>query len=323
MPLLRNIALSLALIPGAAGVHAADAYPSHEIQFIVPWAPGGSTDIVARKLQSMVAADGLKLIVENFPGATGTIGLARVARAAPDGYTIGMGTTSTLSLAAQGLTDLRTDQFTTIASASIDPIILVVPKNGNTPTLESFLQRMKDNPGKVSIGTPGSNNIGHIFSVMAARAAGSTFIHVPYTGGGRVIIDLAGKQIDAGALKPSESRSQIQAGLVMPIAVFSDERLSFFPNVPTFKEKGYDVFPYGPIVQKTYVVTPAGLPVPIRDRLVAAFRKAIQSDDYKKFANENGFFIDDVTGPALDKEINDMQASFNTMGTKIFSPKSN
>ncbi|MGP1614387.1 MAG: tripartite tricarboxylate transporter substrate binding protein, partial [Pollutimonas bauzanensis] len=225
-------------------------------------------------------------------------------------------TTSTLSLAAQGLTDLRTDQFTTIATASIDPIMLLVPKDGNTPTLESFLERMKANPGKVSIGTPGSNNIGHIFAAMTSKAAGVDFIHVPYTGGSRVIVDLAGKQIDAGALKPSESRGQIEAGLVTPIGVFSDQRLSFFPDVPTFKEKGYDVFPYGPVVQMTYVVAPPGLPEPIKEKLIAVFRKAIQSDRYKAFAEQNGFFVEDVTGAALGRKIDGMQTSFNTISTK-------
>lgn len=323
MPHLLNKSLTALFLAGVAlQAHAADAtYPSREIRFVVPWAPGGSTDIAARALQSIIAEDGVRLVVENVPGGTGTIGLARVARAEPDGYVIGMGTTSTLSLKAQGLTDLRTDQFTTIASASIDPIVLLVPKDSDTPTLESFLQRMKTNPGKVSIGTPGSNNIGHIFAAMTGRAADAEFIHVPYTGGSKVIIDLSGKQIDAGALKPSESRAQIDAGLVMPIGVYSDKRLSFYPEVPTFKEKGHDVFPYGPVVQMTYVVAPAGLPAPIRDKLITVFRKAIQSDRYKAMAEQNGFFVEDVTGDALSKEIDAMQTSFNTISTQVFKSK--
>jgi tripartite-type tricarboxylate transporter receptor subunit TctC len=117
---------------------AADApYPAREIKMIVPWASGGSTDIAARYLQKLVAEDGFRLIVENVPGASATIGLTRVANAAPDGYVIGMGTSSTLSLAAQGLTPLRVDQFTSIANASTDPLLLLVPTSGGPPTLEA------------------------------------------------------------------------------------------------------------------------------------------------------------------------------------------
>jgi len=299
---LGAIALCGALSATAA---AADAsYPAHEIRFIVPWAPGGSTDIVGRALQHLAAKDGYTLVVENLAGASGSIGLAKVARSPADGYTLGLGTTSTLVLHTQGITDLRPDQFTTIASASIDPMVLVVPKDGPA-TVEAFLDNMKKNPGKVSIGTSGANNISHLFAVMTSRAAQVPFIHVPYTGGSRVVTDLGGHQITAGILKPS--------------AVYAEERLSFMPDVPTFKEKGYDVFPYGQVTQASYVVTPAGIPEPIRQKLVAEFRKIIQSDEFQSFARQNGFFVEDSTGTKLQKEIADMQTSFDKMGTQIFN----
>jgi tripartite-type tricarboxylate transporter receptor subunit TctC len=299
---------------GAAGTD----YPAHEIRFIVPWAPGGSTDIVGRALQHLAAKDGYKLVVENLAGASGSIGLAKVARSEPDGYTLGFGTTSTLVLHAQGITDLRPDQFTTIASASVDPMVLVVPKDGPA-TIEAFLDNMKENPGKISIGTSGANNISHLFAVMTSRAAKVPFIHVPYTGGSRVVTDLAGHQISAGVLKPSESKAQMDAGIIKPLAVYAQERLSFMPDVPTFKEKGYDVFPYGQVTQASYVVTPSGIPEPIRVKLVADFRKIIQSEEFQSFARQNGFFVEDSTGKALQKEIADMQVSFDKMGTQIFN----
>ncbi|HTK00693.1 MAG TPA: tripartite tricarboxylate transporter substrate binding protein [Bordetella sp.] len=313
---LGAIALCGALSATAA---AADAsYPAHEIRFIVPWAPGGSTDIVGRALQHLAAKDGYTLVVENLAGASGSIGLAKVARSPADGYTLGLGTTSTLVLHTQGITDLRPDQFTTIASASIDPMVLVVPKDGPA-TVEAFLDNMKKNPGKVSIGTSGANNISHLFAVMTSRAAQVPFIHVPYTGGSRVVTDLGGHQITAGILKPSESKAQMDAGIIKPLAVYAEERLSFMPDVPTFKEKGYDVFPYGQVTQASYVVTPAGIPEPIRQKLVAEFRKIIQSDEFQSFARQNGFFVEDSTGTKLQKEIADMQTSFDKMGTQIFN----
>lgn len=177
---------------------------------------------------------------------------------------------------------------------------------------------MKKNPDKVSVGTPGSNNTNHIFAIMTARAAGTGFINVPYQGGARVITDLAGKQIDAAVLKPSESKAQIDGGLVKPIAVFAEKRLSFYPQVPTFKEKGFDVFPYGPIAQMSYIVGPAGLPAPVREKLVAVFRKAIQSPQYKAFAEQNGFFVDDLAGAGLEAELTSMQKAFDTVSAKVF-----
>lgn len=266
MSLLRKL-LSIAILASfsAGALAAGHAYPDKEIKFIVPWSPGGSNDVAARALQQIVHDDGFNMIIENIPGATGIIGMTRLASAAPDGYTIGIGTTSTLTLAAQGLTTLRPENFTHIARVSVDPLLLLVSHNG-PPTLEAFIDNMKKNPGSVSIGTPGNNNVNHIFAAMAARAAGVDFINTPYPGGAKVITDLAGNHIQAAVLKPSESKGQIDSGLVRPIATFTDRRVPFYPNVPTFKEKGYDVYPYGKVTQMAYIVAPAGLPPAIRDR---------------------------------------------------------
>lgn len=317
MKLLRALAVLLISVAAGTALAADPAYPSREIRFIVPWAAGGATDVATRALGRVLADEGFRLIVENVPGNTAQIGLAKVAGAAPDGYTLGMGTSSTLALAGQGLTVLKPGQFTAIAVASVDPLLLLVPANGPA-TLEAFLAHMKKNPGKVSIATPGNNNVNHLFAVMTARAAGTEFINVPYQGGARVITDLAGKQVDAAVLKPSESRTQIEAGLVKPIAVFAQERLSFYPAVPTFKEKGFDVFPYGSVSQLSYVVAPAGLPAPVREKLVAVFRKAIQSPQYKAFAAQSGYFVEDVTGGELDKQLVQMQKAFDVVGAKVF-----
>jgi len=313
--LLGSVLLACALPLAAA--HAA-SFPDHPIRFIVPWNAGGSNDIAARELQQLLSADGITLIVENQPGATGAIGLAKVAASPADGYILGMGTSSTLAQIAQNLTPLRNEQFTHIARVSTDPLILLVPANGPAKTLDEFLALMKKNPGKISIGTPGTNNLNHIFAEMTARSAGVAYVNVPYTGGSRVITDLAGKQIDAAVLKPSESKAQIDAKFVRPIGVFANERLALYPDVPTFKEKGYDVFPYGPLVQMAYVVAPAGLPAPERKRLIDAFHKAIQSQKFKDFAAQNGFLVDDLTGDALDKEVRDVQTTLNSVATKVF-----
>lgn len=293
-------------------------FPSKEIRFVVPWNAGGSNDIAARAIAQLAAEQGVRVIVENVPGATGSIGMSKVANAEADGYVIGMGTSSTLALIAQNLTPLRNEQFAPIARVTTDPLVLLVPSNGPATSLEGFISHLRKNPGKVSIGTPGSNNLNHIFAVMTGRAAGVEVIAVPYTGGSKVIADLGGKQIDAAVLKPSESKALIDAGLVKPIAVFANERLKALPDVPTFKEKGFDVFPYGPLVQMAYIVAPAATPAAVRERLIAIFGKVIQSTKFKTSAEDSGAVVDDLTGAALNREISNVQKSLNEVGKKVF-----
>ena len=297
---------------------AASAFPDHDITFIVPWGAGGSNDILARELQPLLREQGVNIVIENQVGATGAIGLRRVAVSDPDGYTLGMGTSSTIAYMAQGKTPLRNSQFTPIARASVDPLLLLVPGSGPVTNLDQFITFAKAHPGSLSIGTPGTFNLNHIFAAMAARAAGVGFTDVPFTGGANVVAALAGNQINAGVLKPSESIGQIRSNLVRPVGVFANERLALLPEVPTFKEHGFDVFPYGPVVQMAYIVGPARLPEPVRARLIEIFSKAIQDPRYKAFANRNSFLVDDLTGDALAKEVDKVTASIGTVATHVF-----
>jgi len=256
--------------------------------------------------------------VDNVPGATGVIGMIKASNAEPDGYTIGMGTSSTLSMIAQNLTTLRNDQFAPIARVTTDQLLLLVPIDGPANNLEAFLEMVKKNPGKISIGTPGSNNLNHIFSVMTGRVVNTEIITVPYTGGSKVIVDLAGKQLDAAVLKPSESKTQIDAGLVRPIGVFANDRIKTLPNVPTFKEKGYDVFPYGPLVQMAYLVAPSKTPPAIQEKLITIFNKAIQDPRFKQVSEDGGAKVDELTGKALGNEINAVTKTLSVVGKKVF-----
>ena len=316
--IVSAVAATTLLAAGCLPALAADPFPSKEIRFVVPWNAGGSNDIAARALAQLAEEQGVRVIVENLPGATGAIGMTKVANAEPDGYTIGMGTSSTLALIAQNLTPLRNEQFAPIARVTVDPLVLLVPANSPHATLEQFIAHVKKNDGKVSIGTPGSNNLNHIFAVMTGRAAGAEVIVVPYTGGSKVIADLAGKQVEAAVLKPSESKAQIDGGLVKPIGVFANERLKVLPDVPTFKEKGFDVFPHGPLVQMAYIVAPAATPAAVREKLTAIFAKAIQSAKFKASAEQGGALVDDLTGAALGREIGNVQKSLNEVGKKVF-----
>ena len=294
-------------------------FPNREIRLVVPWNVGGSNDISARQLSKILASDGITLVVENVPGATGTIGMTRVANANPDGYTIGMGTSSTLAMIAQGLTPLKNEQFAPIARVTTDQLLLLVPVGSPAKDIDSFEAMVKKNPGKISVGTPGSNNLNHIFAVMTGNVVNSEVNVVPYTGGSKVVVDLAGKQLDAAVLKPSESKAQIDSNLIRPLGVFANERVKSLPNVPTFKEKGYNVFPYGPLVQMAYLVAPAKTPPQVQERLIAIFSKAIQDPRFKSASEEGGASVDNLTGKALGKEIVDVANTLAVVGKNVFT----
>jgi tripartite-type tricarboxylate transporter receptor subunit TctC len=296
-------------------------FPTKEIKLIVPWNVGGSNDISARLISKILADDGITVVVDNVPGATGTIGMTKVANAEPDGYTIGMGTSSTMAMIAQNLTPLKNEQFAPIARVTTDQLLLLVPKDSPAKDLDRFEAMVKKNPGKISIGTPGSNNLNHIFAVMTGNVVNSSIITVPYTGGSKVIVDLAGKQIDAAVLKPSESKAQIDSNMVVPLGVFANERIKSMPNIPTFKEKGYNVFPYGPLVQMAYLVAPAKTPPEIQEKLIAIFNKAIQDPRFKAASEDGGARVDSLTGKALGAEVINVTNTLAVVGKKVFTEK--
>ena len=316
-----EITTSVLVIFMASGPAIAADFPAKEIRLVVPWNVGGSNDISARLISKILADDGITVVVDNVAGATGSIGMTKVANAEPDGYTIGMGTSSTLAMIAQGLTPLKNEQFAPIARVTTDQLLLLVPKDGPAKDLNSFEAMVKNNPGKISIGTPGSNNLNHIFAVMTGNVVNSSIITVPYTGGSKVIVDLAGKQIDAAVLKPSESKAQIDSNMVMPLGVFANERIKSMPNIPTFKEKGYNVFPYGPLVQMAYLVAPAKTPPEIQEKLIAIFNKAIQDPRFKAASEDGGARVDSLTGKALGAEIVAVTNTLAVVGKKVFADK--
>jgi tripartite-type tricarboxylate transporter receptor subunit TctC len=318
---LNSIVASVFGIFVAYGSAMAADFPTREIKLVVPWNVGGSNDISARLISKILADEGITVVVDNVAGATGTIGMTKVANAEPDGYTIGMGTSSTMAMIAQGLTPLKNDQFAPIARVTTDQLLLLVPKGGPVKDLDGFEAMVKKSPGKISIGTPGSNNLNHIFAVMTGNVVNSSVVTVPYTGGAKVIIDLAGKQIDAAVLKPSESKAQIDSNMVIPLGVFANERIKSMPNIPTFKEKGYNVFPYGPLVQMAYLVAPVKTPPEIQEKLIAIFNKAIQDPRFKAASEDGGARVDSLTGKALGAEIIAVTNTLSEVGKKVFSEK--
>lgn len=313
-----TIALCLAAAMPFGITNALADYPEREVRWVIPWSPGGSNDIMARFLQPLLEREGLTVVIENVDGGTGAIGMGQVATAAADGYTIGNGTSSTLAIIAQGKAPLRNEQFDHIIRVSVDPLILVVPGGSDHDDLASFMDHMRASPGAVTIGTPGANNLNHIFAAMTARGAEVDYRHVPYPGGSRVIAELMGGQVEAGVLKPSETMEQIAAGDLKPLGVFANDRIEALPDVPTFEEEGIDVFPFGPVVQMAYIAAPAGLDPDVRDKLTAAFEAAITSPEFTEFAENNGFEISPISGDELETEVSNVADAIAEVADQTF-----
>ncbi|WP_201745025.1 Bug family tripartite tricarboxylate transporter substrate binding protein [Aidingimonas lacisalsi] len=322
MSTLKTLGIAVAsasLLTAMAPLAVAQSdYPDKDIRWVIPWNAGGSNDIMARKLQPILEEEGFSTVIENVPGGTGAVGMGQVASANPDGYTIGNGTSSTLAIMAQGKVPLENDQFTHIIRLSVDPLLLVVPGTSEYDDLDSFIGYMEDNPGEVRIGTPGTNNLNHIFAAMTARSADTEYRHVPQSGGSQVIKDLLGEHIEAGVLKPSETMEQIEAGDLVPLGVFADERIDALPDVPTFEDEGYDVFPYGPVVQMGYIEAPADLDPEVRDKLTTAFESALTSEEFQTFAAENGFEVSPISGEELEQEVADVAQAIEEVSDKVF-----
>ncbi|MDR2077292.1 MAG: tripartite tricarboxylate transporter substrate binding protein [Desulfovibrio sp.] len=290
-------AFPLARVASAAG------YPEREIRLIIPWNPGGNNDLMARVLQPVLERQGIKIVVENIPGGSTTIGLGQVATAKPDGYTLAFATSAILSLIAEGNVPLKVEQFTNLTCISEDIFLLLVPKNSPFAKLKDFMEHVRKNPDKVTIGVPGASTLNNLMAVATGHALGSSIRNVPYTGGSRVVAELLGSQVDAGVLKPAEALQAMQGGAIA-IGSYSLERFPLFPDVPTFQELGYEIFPYGQPIQMSYAVGPAHLPAEIKDTLIKAFTEAVQSPEFKKFCEENAIIINPVSGEKLDAQVN-------------------
>ncbi|HBR30129.1 MAG TPA: tripartite tricarboxylate transporter substrate binding protein [Firmicutes bacterium] len=293
--------------------------PRREITIIIPWSPGGATDIMARKLQPIIRREfGINTVVVNKEGGNSAVGLTELITSRPDGYTVGLASSTILSLMAQNQISWKSDRFTNICLVSEDPMLLGVSKDAKWNDLHEFLADVKANPGTITIGTAGSRNVNHADAVLAAQSVGSTIRQVPFNGASRAIAGVLGRHIDAVVLKPSETISQIQSGELRALGIFRNERLESLPQVPTFEELGYDVFPYGPVDQISYLVAPAGLNKDVKDKLAEIFRGALQNEEFQNFAKESGFVCNPIYGDEFDEYIGNLSSALAEVAANIY-----
>ncbi|MEI8304450.1 MAG: tripartite tricarboxylate transporter substrate binding protein [Burkholderiales bacterium] len=326
MNTLRRHRLTLAAGIAAAilAVHCAPAmaqgeFPSRPVRLIVPFPPGGVTDIVARAVAARLAADwGQQVLVDNKPGASGAIGAELGAKAAPDGYTLTMGNISTLAINAVTFAKLPYDpvaSFEPIGMVAVQPLLVAVHPSVPARTLAEFVQLARSQPGQLSYGTAGSSI--HLAVEQFSSAAGVKMNHVPYKGSAPAITDLVGGQIQLLFDPFSSLYPQVSGGKVRALAITTEKRSAVAPGIPTVAEQGYPGFD---VSSWQGIVVPAGTPRPIVQRLHRSLARVLDSAEIReKFAQYSavpGSGSPEQFGQFIRQEIARWQAVAKAAGVK-------
>ena len=281
--------LLAALIALTAFAVDAQTYPTRPVKLVVGFEPGGNTDTVARIVaQKLSERLGQQIVVENKLGAAGTIGTAEVARAAPDGYTLTMGTTTTHAIAPAAFAKLPYDpvaDFEPIALVANAPYLLVVPPSFPAKDLKEFVSVVKAQPGKFNYGSAGQATTTHLVMATLASKAGMEMVHIPYKGNAPATTAVLGGQIEVlfGALPPL--LPHVAAGKLRALAISSGKRSSSLPDVPTVAEQG---FPGYDMALWLGFFAPKGTPSAIVKRLETELLHVAQSAELKEALQKQG-----------------------------------
>jgi tripartite-type tricarboxylate transporter receptor subunit TctC len=294
-----SLAAALILWTFAAPLHAADAYPSHPVTLVIPFAPGGTTDIIGRLVGQKLGEElHQPVVIDNRAGAGGTIAGNFVAHAAPDGYTLLLATIAH-SIAPAIYKSLSYDfqkDLDPIGLVALTPNVVIVNPQLKVKTVAELIAYIKAHPNQVTYGSAGIGSTEHLSGQLFASMIGVPMTHVPYKGGAPMMTDLIAGQIQT-AIETSPSASQhVRSGAVVALAVTTKKRSPAYPGVPTLDEagvKGYDVTTWFSLM------APHNTPKAVEDHLVAALTKVLHDPEIQKRFEEQGVSPGDMTPKQL------------------------
>ena len=301
--LSRSIAQGILILGFSAAVHA--AYPDRPIKLIVPYPPGGATDVIGRILAKNLGEFlGQQVLVENRGGAGGNIGAEAVAKANPDGYTLLMGAvTSHSTMATLEKGKLRYDllkDFTPVMIVGSVPLVVVVNPNVPVRTLKGLVEYAKANPDKLNYASSGAGAPQRMGAEIFQKEAGIKITHVPYKGSGPAMTDLVAGQVNMMVETVPAALPFITAGQLRPLAVTTAKRISMLPDVPTTAESGMPALE----VSSTFgVLAPVGTPVAIIDQLNSAIAKLLVNPEVKEAFLKQGVYAATPTKPKQSAEL--------------------
>ena len=298
------IAAALAAFAAAAAAAQSSTFPQRAVTLVVPVAPGGILDTVAR----MVAADmattlGQPVVVDNKPGASGNIGATHVAKSPPDGYTLLVGYSMFHVGNPSMFRNLAWDplrDFASVAMMAVSPHVVAVHPSVPVQTLRELVDLAKKDPGKLNYASPGSGSVPHVGMELFKQQTGIEIVHVPYKGAGPMMQDVIGGAVQVTIATPPSILGFVQSGRVRALAVAARERHPLLPNVPTTIEAGYPNFELEAWVA---LFAPAGTPADVIAKLTAATRKALDSPAVIERARTTGMAIRFMPPAELDATV--------------------
>jgi len=301
-PFRRLAAALIGAVLIAPAAHA-QAWPARPIRLLVPFPPGGGTDLIARELANKAAASGYTFIIDNKPGSGGNIGVDMAAKSPADGYTLVMGQTSNLAINATLYGKLPYDpvkDLTPVSLVANSSLVIVTAADSPFKTLADVVKQARENPGLINYATSGNGTVAHLAVESLQKVAGIKLTHVPYKGAAQGATDVMSGQVQLYVSSIPTLMGHIKNGKMRPIAVTSLKRAAYLPQVPTIAESGYKGFD---AVTWFGILGPARLPKDMVARLNADINKALKDAELQKKLGEQGADVEGGTPEQFGKLI--------------------